>query len=179
MCHLEFTAIPHELLQPFPASPLQSLGYKDSVARVDDEAILSVSPCTKSVCVSIVKQLNRSFQENRRNILSTLDPVQQLPYVHSCSHSCSAYSVLSGFTLALLEDSGWYQANYTVAERTVNGDAIPLLYGKGGWEWWAEPVMEYCIWVGHAWIGVGVEYIYKEVLYSTKFLHIVAQSLDN
>ena len=85
-----------------------------------------------SVCVSIVKQVNRSCQENIRNIICTLDPVQQLPYMHACPHSCSAYSVLSGFTLALLEDSGWYQANYTVAERTVNGDAIPLLYGKGG-----------------------------------------------
>ena len=64
--------------------------------------------------------------------MSSLQPL------NACSHFCSAYSVLSGFTLALLEDSGWYQANYTVAERTVNGDAIPLLYGKGVWEWWVE-----------------------------------------
>ena len=64
--------------------------------------------------------------------------------VHSCPHSCSAYSILSGFTLALLEDSGWYQANYTVAERTVNGDGIPLLYGKG--------VCGVCVWLG----GCGV-----------------------
>ena len=68
--------------------------------------------------------------------------VHPVVYLHACLHSCSAYSVLSGFTLALLEDSGWYQANYTVAERTVNGDAIPLLYGKGVCVWvWV------CVWV--------------------------------
>ena len=41
------------------------------------------------------------------------------------------YSVLSEFTLALLEDSGWYQVNYAMANRTVNDEPIPLLYGRG------------------------------------------------
>ena len=56
--------------------------------------------------------------------------VQQLR-LFVCLHSCSVYSILSAFTLALLEDSGWYQANYAVANKTVNDEPIPLLYGKG------------------------------------------------
>ena len=56
--------------------------------------------------------------------------IQQLR-LFVCLHSCSVYSILSAFTLALLEDSGWYQANYAVANKTVNDESIPLLYGKG------------------------------------------------
>ena len=41
------------------------------------------------------------------------------------------YTVLSELTLALLSDSGWYEVNYTVAESSVQGYNIPLLYGKG------------------------------------------------
>ena len=41
------------------------------------------------------------------------------------------YTVLSELTLALLSDSGWYEVNYTVAETSVQGYNIPLLYGKG------------------------------------------------
>ena len=48
-----------------------------------------------------------------------------------CPPSCSVYSILSAFTLALLEDTGWYQANYAIANRTINNESIPLLYGKG------------------------------------------------
>ena len=33
--------------------------------------------------------------------------------------------------MGLLEASGWYTANYTIAEQTVLGEPIPLLYGKG------------------------------------------------
>ena len=38
------------------------------------------------------------------------------------------YQVLSEFTLALFEDSGWYKANYTVL---YNLKQNPLQWGKG------------------------------------------------
>ena len=40
----------------------------------------------------------------------------------------SDYSVLSEFTLALFEDSGWYKANYTAL---YNLQQNPLQWGKG------------------------------------------------
>ena len=44
------------------------------------------------------------------------------------THLFSDYLVLSEFTIALFEDSGWYKANYT-ALREVNQH--PLQWGKG------------------------------------------------
>ena len=41
---------------------------------------------------------------------------------------CSDYMVLSEFTLAALEDSGWYKANYTAL---YNLQQNPLQWGKG------------------------------------------------
>ncbi|XP_065915873.1 leishmanolysin-like peptidase isoform X1 [Dysidea avara] len=38
------------------------------------------------------------------------------------------YEVLSEFTVALLEDSGWYKANYTALHEL---NQVPLLWGKG------------------------------------------------
>ena len=63
-------------------------------------------------------------------------------------HSFSVYSVLSEFTLALLEDSGWYQVNYAMANRTINDEPIPLLYGKGR----SGGVQYVCGCVGFEWI---------------------------
>jgi len=40
----------------------------------------------------------------------------------------SDYQVLSEFTVALLEDSGWYKANYTALNEL---NQIPLMWGKG------------------------------------------------
>ena len=40
----------------------------------------------------------------------------------------SDYDVISEFTLALFEDSGWYKANYTAL---YNLKQNPLLWGKG------------------------------------------------
>ena len=40
----------------------------------------------------------------------------------------SDYSVLSEFTLALLEDSGWYEVNYAAL---YNLKQLPLQWGKG------------------------------------------------
>ena len=38
------------------------------------------------------------------------------------------YDVLSGFTVGLLEDSGWYKANYTAL---YNLKQNPIQWGKG------------------------------------------------
>ena len=38
------------------------------------------------------------------------------------------YLVLSKFTIALFEDSGWYKGNYTALEML---DQLPLQWGKG------------------------------------------------
>ena len=43
-------------------------------------------------------------------------------------HYYSDYEVLSEFTVALLEDSGWYKANYTALHEL---NQVPLLWGKG------------------------------------------------
>ena len=43
-------------------------------------------------------------------------------------NSSSDYMVLSEFTLALFEDSGWYQANYTALYDLQQN---PLQWGKG------------------------------------------------
>ena len=40
----------------------------------------------------------------------------------------SDYQVLSEFTVALLEDSGWYKANYTALHELSQA---PLMLGKG------------------------------------------------
>jgi len=40
----------------------------------------------------------------------------------------SDYEVLSEFTVALLEDSGWYKANYTALNEL---NQFPLQWGKG------------------------------------------------
>ena len=40
----------------------------------------------------------------------------------------SDYLVLSKFTIALLEDSGWYKGNYTALEML---NQFPLRWGKG------------------------------------------------
>ena len=42
--------------------------------------------------------------------------------------SYSDYLVLSQFTIALLEDSGWYKGNYTALEML---NQFPLQWGKG------------------------------------------------
>ena len=44
------------------------------------------------------------------------------------TYSSSDYMVLSEFTLALFEDSGWYRANYTAL---YNLKQNPLQWGKG------------------------------------------------
>ena len=44
---------------------------------------------------------------------------------------CSTYSQLSPFTLAVLKDSGWYDVNYEVTQTTLDGQAIPYIFGKG------------------------------------------------
>ena len=44
---------------------------------------------------------------------------------------CSTYSQLSPFTLAVLKDSGWYDVNYEVTQTTLDGKAIPYIFGKG------------------------------------------------
>ena len=43
----------------------------------------------------------------------------------------STYSQLSPFTLAVLKDSGWYDVNYEVTQTTLDGQAIPYVFGKG------------------------------------------------
>ena len=40
----------------------------------------------------------------------------------------SDYLVLSQFTIALFEDSGWYKGNYTALELL---NQLPLQWGKG------------------------------------------------
>jgi len=41
---------------------------------------------------------------------------------------CSDYAVLSNFTLAFFEDSGWYKVNYTFMN---NYDQFELQWGRG------------------------------------------------
>ena len=43
----------------------------------------------------------------------------------------STYSQLSPFTLAVLKDSGWYDVNHEVTQTTLDGQAIPYIFGKG------------------------------------------------
>ena len=49
---------------------------------------------------------------------------------------CRDYSVLSNFTLAYFEDSGWYKVNYSSLEGL---NQLDLLWGKGEhyYSWWA------------------------------------------
>lgn len=51
---------------------------------------------------------------------------EQNTYV--CNVCCSDYLVLSQFTIALFEDSGWYKGNYTALEEL---NQLPLQWGKG------------------------------------------------
>jgi len=44
------------------------------------------------------------------------------------SFHCSDYAVLSNFTLAFFEDSGWYKVNYTFMN---NYDQFELQWGRG------------------------------------------------
>ena len=41
---------------------------------------------------------------------------------------CSDYTVLSQFTIAALEDSGWYKGNYTALDEL---NQLSLEWGKG------------------------------------------------
>ena len=45
-----------------------------------------------------------------------------------CLLPCRDYSVLSNFTLAYFEDSGWYKVNYSSLEGL---NQLDLLWGKG------------------------------------------------
>ena len=47
---------------------------------------------------------------------------------HASMYVLSDYDVLSEFTLVLLEDSGWYKANYTALHNLKQN---PLQWGKG------------------------------------------------
>ena len=52
----------------------------------------------------------------------------------------SDYSILSELTIALLEDSGWYKANYTALYEL---NQHPLLWGKGVSSWFVFRIFMY------------------------------------
>ena len=59
-------------------------------------------------------------------------------------HYYSDYQVLSEFTVALLEDSGWYKANYTALHEL---NQFPLRWGEGMKLNLLNDKMVYCLYV--------------------------------
>ena len=131
-------------------------------------------------CLMIRYLLILSNHWERRTLLHEVMNGYLSRYTHKCIHSCGwlkaivrvctwthifyrDYDVLSEFTVGLLEDSGWYKANYTAL---YNLKQNPLQWGKG---------ISILTW--HKWINLSIHNrlgvcIFNGTMYQSKCISI-------